>query len=235
MKVAVMQPYFLPYLGYWQLLGAVDLFVLLDDVNFITRGYINRNRILLNNRAHLFSLPLEGASQNVLIKDVRLKFSERDREKFLKTIRMAYSRAKRFRFFFPLLEEIVLNDQTELARYIEYSLRAISGYIGLETKFIFSSHLTKDTSLKGQERILEICRVVGAKVYFNLPGGKSLYDQLSFTRNKLILKFIQPKLSNYQQYGLNFVPNLSIIDALMFNEPERIKSMLKEFSLHDQE
>jgi hypothetical protein len=235
MKVAVMQPYFLPYLGYWQLLGAVDLFVLLDDVNFIARGYINRNRILLNNKAHLFSLPLEEASQNVLIKDVKLKFSTREREKFLKTIRMAYSRAKRFGDIFPLLEKIILNDRTLLAHYIDYSLGAISGYIGLEAKIIFSSHLTKDKSLKSQERILEICRLVGAKVYINLPSGKSLYDKESFENNQINLRFIQPTLLEYRQFGADFVPSLSIIDALMFNDLERIKSMLKEYSLLDPE
>lgn len=99
MKLAIMQPYFFPYLGYWQLINAVDKFVLLDDVNFIMRGYINRNSILLNGKSYLFSLPLEKPSQNKLINDSKLNFQHNDREKLLKTIQLAYKKSPFFNCF----------------------------------------------------------------------------------------------------------------------------------------
>lgn len=111
MKVAIMQPYLFPYLGYWQLIKSVDTFVILDDVNFIKRGYINRNSILVNNNVHMFSVPVDKPSQNKLIMDTKLKFSRDEKEKFLKTIYLSYKKAKCFEAVYDKLKKIVLFDE----------------------------------------------------------------------------------------------------------------------------
>ena len=121
MKLAIMQPYFFPYLGYFQMFNAVDKFVLLDDVNFIMRGYINRNSILVNQKAHLFSIPLEKPSQNKLINETKLNFQEKDKENFLKTITLAYKKAPYYNDFYPVLEDIINNPEIDLTLFLKYS------------------------------------------------------------------------------------------------------------------
>jgi hypothetical protein len=106
MKIAIMQPYLFPYIGYWQLINMVDEFILLDDVSFITRGYINRNSILLNGKDYLFSIPSNKPSQNKLIKDTQLKFFDKDKINFLKTINMAYKKAPYFHNAYPVIEKM---------------------------------------------------------------------------------------------------------------------------------
>jgi hypothetical protein len=233
-QISVMQPYFLPYLGYWQLIAAADIFVLLDDVNFIVRGYINRNTILVNGRGHLFSLPVADASQNRLIKETKLNFPPSARSKLLKTIAAAYKKAPRFSTVFPLLESIVLFSENDLTKYIRRSLLLISGYLGLDTEFLLSSALEKDESKKGQSRIIEICLRLEAEMYVNSPGGRDLYDPAEFRRHGLTLRFLRPGKVVYPQFNqYDFIPNLSIIDVMMFNDVPRIGDFLKEYTLDE--
>lgn len=235
MKIGVMQPYLFPYIGYWQLINAVDKFVILDDVNYIMRGYINRNTILLNGKLHKFTIPMKKASQNKLIMDTELAFIEEDKKRFLATITTAYKRAPYYGQVYPMLEKIVCNDEADLTAYIQYSLETIAEYLQLDTVFLRSSQIDKDSSLRAQDRIVAICKQLDADIYINPCGGRSLYNHEAFARESMQLRFLDTRTEQikYQQNQDNFEKNLSIIDVLMFNDVDTIKRFLEEYDLNE--
>lgn len=228
MKLAIMQPYLFPYLGYFQLMQAADAFVIYDDVNYIKKGWINRNYILSQGQALRITLSLHGASSNLPINQISVGGNQ---EKLLKTIRQNYSRAPQFAITFPVVEEILLQKEKNLANFLEHGLRRISSHLGLRPEWHVSSSLEKDTGLRGQEKVLFICEKLGATEYINLPGGMALYDRECFARRNIRLSFIQPRPAAYNQFGRDFVPNLSIIDAMMFNDQEKCQELLREHDL----
>ncbi|MBK2028541.1 WbqC family protein [Francisella noatunensis] len=228
MKVAVMQPYFFAYIGYWQLINAVDVFVIYDDVNFIKKGYINRNNILFNNKPYRITLELLGASQNKLINEIYLGDN---RLNILKIIKQAYSKAPYFRDVYNLLEKIMTDEEKNLGLFLEKLIRNVSSYIGIDTRFIGSSELDKDNNLRGQDKILQICQLLDADVYINAIGGKELYDKQSFFDKSISLNFIESEIVEYPQFGNEFCAYLSIVDVLMFNSVSDIKEMLGNYIL----
>ena len=234
MTAGIMQPYIFPYIGYWQLIHAVDTFVVLDDVNFITRGYINRNSILVNGKECKFSIPVRKCSQNKRICESELCFTKQEREKFLKMIFMAYKKAPEFEKVYPVVEMIINNDTQDVTDFIVYSLHRICEYLSIETMICRSSELEKNHDLKAQERIIEICRVLGADTYINPCGGHELYSQERFQKEHMNLYFLSPEMSEitYQQFGNAFIPSLSIIDLLMFNSVEKTKGFLGKYTLN---
>jgi hypothetical protein len=223
MKLAIMQPYLFPYLGYFQLIRAVDTFVVYDDVNYINRGWINRNNILVQGKAMLFTMELEGVSQNKLINEIIMRGRN---DKLLKTIRMNYAKAPFFKQVFPLIEEILNHQDKNLSRFLFYQLQRICSYLGLSPLWIVSSELKKNTNLQAEKKILAICEELDTSHYINLAGGKNLYDQQSFEDRGIELSFIQSRSTIYTQFGKEFVPNLSIIDVMMFNSPGDINNKL---------
>lgn len=223
-----MQPYLFPYLGYFQLIGAVDAFVVYDDVNYITGGWINRNFILTQGNKQLFTLPLQGASPNQLINQIMIVDKQK---KILETIRHSYGKAPLFPVVFPLVERILMQKEKNLARFLDYGLRQISNYLGLHPYWHISSVLRKDNDLRGQEKILAICEELRATHYINGPGGKELYNHDDFARRAIKLSFIHPKPVFYQQFNNEYVPNLSIIDVMMFNDQDQCGKLLKEYEL----
>lgn len=235
MVVAVEQPYFLPYIGYWQLLNAVDIFVILDDVNYIKRGFINRNSILVDGKSYRFSIPVKGASQNRLIMDTRLCFEDKEKKRFLARIECAYGRAPQFSSVYSLMSDIINNDDDDLTGFIQYSLTAIAKYLGITTEIVKSSDMNKDNSLTGQERIIEICKQIKADTYINPTGGRYLYDKVSFNKENINLFFLDTRYGNivYRQFNDTFVGMLSIIDFMMFNPVEKIQEFLKEYDLNE--
>lgn len=226
-----MQPYFFPYLGYWQLLNAVDKFVIYDDVNYIPRGYINKNSILLNGTAYRFSIPIEKASQNKLIKETKLKFDIKGKENFLKTIALAYKKAPFYKDAVTILENIIYNNESDLTKYLKYHFEKIFEYLDINTEILLSSEIEKNNECRAKEKIIEICHKLGANQYINAIGGQELYKTEDFLKNGIILNFINMNEIQYKQFYDNFVPNLSIIDIMMFNSPKTIKAMLNEYKL----
>lgn len=236
MKTAIMQPYLFPYIGYWQLIYATDVFVLLDDVNFIKRGFINRNSILLNNKAHRFTIPLEKASQNKLILDMKLNFPQKEKDRFLSTILSAYGKAPYFDTAFPMIKEIVCNTEDDLTEYIFHSIRQICAYLDIKKTFLRSSKMEKDNRLKAQDRIIEICKRLGAGEYVNPCGGRALYCPEDFVRHGMKLYFLESRMEqiSYLQFEPgSFVPSLSILDMLMFNPAEKIREFLHAYDLKE--
>lgn len=235
MKTAIMQPYLFPYIGYWQLLNGVDKFIILDDVNFIKRGFINRNSILVNGKAYLFSVPIQSASQNRRIMDTKLSFDEKEKRRFLSRIRNAYKRAEQFETVMPYLDKIIYNTTEDMTEFIMFSLTEIMDYLGIQTEILRSSEIDKDNSLMAQERILEICRCLKTDIYINPSGGRMLYNREDFARQGVQLFFLDTRFDKikYQQFQNEFVENLSIIDVLMFNSVDKVRKFLKEYDLNE--
>jgi hypothetical protein len=228
MKVAIMQPYFLPYIGYFQLMASVDTFVVFDDVNFINRGWINRNRLLLNGVAHTFTVPLRGASQNRLICDIELVDEYGWREKLLRTIRQAYGKAPCYAQVSALLENLINYPSIRLDEFLLNSLREIVRYLSLEVEIVSTSRIYNNEHLKGQERILDICRQERADIYINPIGGVDLYDRAGFLKQGIQLNFLRSGMVSYSQGKSEHVAWLSIMDVLMFNEPSAVRQLLGE-------
>ena len=231
MVLAIMQPYFLPYIGYFQLLKAVDKFVLYDDVNFINRGFINRNNLLVNGRPSLFTIPLKNASQNKLIFEVELSDDNAWKKKLIKTVEQSYKKAPQFDAIFPLFQDIAGYVPQNIGDFCYYSLTHISRYLGLDTQIVPTSAIYRNSEMKREARILDICRLENATHYINPQGGISLYDKEHFAANNVRLSFLKTGLVPYPQYKEPFVPGLSILDVLMFNDIQQTHNLLDQFEL----
>ena len=228
MRLGIMQPYFFPYLGYWQLLANVDKYVVYDDVTYIKGGWINRNNFLINGQKNLLTMQLEKASSYTLIKDITIKD---DFVKFLKTIEMGYKKAPFFEDSFRLLKDICQCPDKKLGQFLFNSHIKICEYLGIDTELILSSSFEKHTELKGKDKVISICKQLGADEYINAIGGQELYDKKEFAENGIRLNFLQANLREYRQLKNEFVAGLSIIDIMMFNSKEEIKEMLNDFKL----
>ncbi len=233
MTLAIMQPYFLPYIGYMQLMSAVDTFVLYDDVAFINRGWINRNRLLVNGQEHLFTVPLKDASQNKRINEVMLASDPKWRSKLLKTIEQGYRKAPYYQTVMPLTEKIINFTTDSIADLVYFSLVELNQYLGLSTRLVQSSSVYNNVDLRAQERILDICRQEKASHYINPIGGTDLYDKPTFAQAGMELSFIKALKTDYTQVNNRneFVPWLSIIDVLMMNDVPTVNTMLGAYEL----
>jgi len=232
MKIAIMQPYFLPYIGYFQLVNAVDEFVVYDNIEYTKKGWINRNRILVNGTERYISLPLKKASDFFDVRDRYLADSWiQERGRLLNRIYAVYKKAPCFKIVYPLIEKIILHEDKNLFRFIINSLYIVNSYLQIYTPMTISSTLNINHELKAQKKVIQICKTMNAKNYINPIGGLSLYKNKDFLEEGLSLFFINSNNIVYQQYDNDFVPNLSIIDVMMFNDVESIKIMLDEYKL----
>jgi hypothetical protein len=228
MKLAIMQPYLFPYLGYFQLIRAADAFVVYDDVNYIKGGWINRNKINNQGKTQLITLEIIGGSPNKLINQILVGNNQ---VKFLKSLKQNYSKAPEFSSVFPLLEEILMQQERNLASFLYYGLQRIGDYLDLHPQWRMASSLHKNNALRGQEKVLAICEELKATHYINLPGGEALYDRECFSKRGIHLSFIHPRPVNYNQFAREFVPNLSIIDVMMFNDKEACSRLLHDYEV----
>ena len=231
MKIGIMQPYFFPYIGYWQLINAVDKYVIYDDVNYIKGGWINRNRILINDKPSFINLKMNGSSPNKLIKEILVSNDNRWKNKLLKSIELSYRKAPFFEMSFPIIEEIINHDEVNLSLYLENLIKRIAEYLEMNTEFVLSSNIEKDNSLKGQDKVIEICKSLGAKEYYNAIGGVELYSAENFNSYGIELRFLRTEYIEYKQFKNDFSPYLSIIDVMMFNSKEEIMNILDMYSL----
>lgn len=229
--LAIMQPYFLPYIGYFQLMASVDKFVVFDDVHYINRGWVNRNRLLLNGAAHTFTLPLQGASQNRFICDISLVEGQVWRDKLIRTIQQAYSKAPCYAETMVLVERVIRYPSSNLDAFLLNSLHEVAKYLCLEVVIESSSRIYQNSSLSGQERILDICKQEKSQTYINLIGGEALYDRARFEEQGVQLKFLRARQVSYSQGKREFVPWLSILDVLMFNTQSQVRQLLSERDL----
>jgi len=225
MKVAIMQPYFFPYIGYFQLIGSVDLFIIYDNIKYTKKGWINRNRVLRNGADAVFTVPLRKDSDFLDVRD-RAVAGDFDRGKLVNQLREAYRSAPHFDEAFPVVEEAIISPRENLFEYIHGSLVDVCRYLRIGTRIVLSSSLAIDPVLKAQERVLALCKAAGASVYVNAIGGEKLYSRDEFDAEGVELKFLKSLAIEYPQFGDPFVPWLSIIDVMMFNTVTRIREFL---------
>jgi len=227
LRLAIMQPYFFPYLGYFQLAAAVDRFVFYDDVNFIKNGWINRNRWCVNGRAGYFTIPLAGASSFMRIHEVCVSVDPRWKYKMLQTLRHSYRKARHYPQIAALFESVLLQDDMDLASYAKSSVMRICQYLGLSVQFVASSRTYRNEKLHGEARVLDICEREAIDTYVNLPGGRTLYSVDQFAARGVTLRFLDVQLPSYRQDAPIFISGLSIIDILMHNDTDQVLRMLR--------
>ena len=229
MKLGIMQPYFMPYIGYFQLMKAVDKYVVYDDVNYIKGGWANRNHILIIGEKEMFTVTLQKASQNKLFNEIVIGD---DFKKLMKTLQMNYSRAINFDQTMVLMERIISFPNKQLAVFIANSFREILSYLSVETEILMSSEIPKDNSLRGKDKIIQICEILGADTYYNAVGGKNLYDQEEFREHGITLNFVDSLPQVYSQlHTREFVSGLSMVDVLMNNTKDEVNRLLDSFQL----
>lgn len=230
MKLGIMQPYFLPYIGYFQLINAVDKYVVYDNIQYTKKGWFNRNRILQNGKDLLISIPLVKDSDYLEVKD-RFVSDAFDRKKLLNQIKESYRKAPYFTEIIPLIEEVVNFEDTNLFNYIYNSIKVICKQLNINTEIIISSSINIDHSLKGQDKVIAFCKELKANNYYNAIGGKELYTKDDFENEQIKLHFLSSNKVEYKQFNNEFVPWLSILDVMMFNSPEEIDKMLNDYEL----
>lgn len=229
MTIGIMQPYFMPYIGYFQLMKAVDKYIIYDDVNYIKGGWTNRNNILINGEKRMFTVTLKEASPNKLFNEIEIKD---DFRKLIKTLQMSYSKSANFKEAMSLMEGIISFPNKRFTEFIVNCFQEILNYLSIDTELILSSNIHKDNALKGKEKVLHICNILGGNTYYNAIGGEELYSKEEFKENGIMLNFIETIIQPYPQPRTHdFVPNLSMIDILMNNSKENINALLDSFIL----
>lgn len=223
-----MQPYFLPYIGYFQLINAVDQFIIYDTIEYTKKGWINRNRFLNNGKADYFSLPLKKDSDFLFINDRYLSDNwEIDKKQLKNKIKNSYLKAPFFKETYRLFEKCIDYEDKNLFEFILNSVNEICKYLEITTPIIKYSDLSIDNRLKSKDKVLAICKKINTNTYINPIGGIELYDKEEFLQNNLELKFLKSNQIIYQQFKNEFEPYLSIIDILMFNEKEKVINFVK--------
>ena len=227
-----MQPYFFPYLGYFQLAHACDTFVFYDDVNYIKNGWINRNRLLLEGKPHYFTVPLAGASPFAPIDETRFDAGDaRWKRKMLETFRVAYRRAPHRDAALALLEGALALDTDRIADLARHSVKSVLASLGIERAIRETSRTYGNGALSGQARVIDLCRREAASVYINPPGGRDLYDDASFRQAGVELRFLRGRLPPYPQGTAAFVPGLSILDVIAWCATDEVRTMLAAYDL----
>ncbi|GAB3738682.1 WbqC family protein [Silanimonas algicola] len=214
MRVGIMQPYFLPYVGYFQLMAAVDVFVVYDDIKYTKSGWINRNRILVDGREAMITVPIARGSDSLDVRDRRVSDAF-DRPGLLRRIEAAYSRSPAFAEGMRLARKVIECEEQNLFCFINHSIHAVRDYFGLSTALVVSSSLGVDRSLAGQDRVIATCEAIGGTTYINPVGGADLYSKAVFAERGIALEFSAARLDPYAQKSPEFVPALSIIDLIM--------------------
>lgn len=228
MKIAIMQPYLFPYIGYFQLMNAVDEFVVYDNIKYTKKGWINRNRILINGKDDFITFPLKHDSDFLDIRERYLAdIWPEERRKIINKINDAYKKAPHYNSIYPVIEQCLLFDDTNLFRFVYNSLNVLKQYMGISTPLIISSAIPAEHNLKSGQRVIDICKVRKANTYINPIGGLELYDKDNFKNEGLELKFLKTGTISYKQFNNDFIPFLSIIDVLMFNPIEKVKEHLQ--------
>jgi len=232
MILGIMQPYFFPYIGYFQLMNAVDEFIIYNNIQYTKKGWINRNRILVNGKDEYITLPLKKDSDYLNVNERYLAESwNKDRIKLLNRIESSYRKAPYFKIVFPIIEDCLSVPFSNLFAFLFDTIKIIRNYLEIETLIKVSSFISIDHSLKSEDKVIALCKASKADSYINGIGGIELYNRDTFKQNNIDLYFIKANEIVYNQFDNNFISSLSIIDVMMFNSKEQIKEMLKEYTL----
>ncbi len=254
MKLGIMQPYFFPYLGYYQGIYAADKYILYDNLAFIKDGWMNKNRFLVvNGEPNYFIVEVKKRSSFKKISDIELVDNNSWRKKILNLILYNYKRRPFFDEIYPIVERVI-NAKVELLTELNSnSIIEVCNYLDIKTEINTntSKYFQLEKKLSNDEidisvrfpsirlnnpdkkiiRVLEICRLEGAEIFINAIGGQKLYDKEEFERNNIKLLFVQTNQYSYEQSTKVFYPQLSIIDVLMNCGKDGTKELLSEYTL----
>ncbi len=230
MKTGIVQPYFLPYIGYFALVNVVDKFVYFDDVQYMRRGWVNRNRIKVIADWHYITLPVKKVSLSANINEVYIVDDEKEINKIRKSIEYSYGKAPYYDVIKELIFDLIIPGENISKLNITLTNK-ICNYLNINTNMYISSKIPKDNSLKGEDKIINICKILGGDHYINPIGGIKLYSKEQFLQSGVKLSFVKMNEIVYYQGKGDFIPNLSTIDALMWNPKEDIKSLLCDYTL----
>ena len=232
MKLAIMQPYFFPYIGYFQLIKAVDTFVVYDEIEYTKKGWINRNRILVNGKDEYITIPLKKASDYLFVNERYLADTWNiEKHKILNRIKESYRKALYFNEIFQIIEDCLLFENKNIFEFILNSIKVVNSYLDIKTPIVAVSTLSLNKELKAENKVIEICKTRNADTYINPIGGTKLYNKDMFFKNNIKLFFLKSNDIKYKQFNNEFVPWLSIIDVTMFNHKEEIVKMLDSYDL----
>lgn len=220
----------MPYIGYWQLINAVDIFVVYDNIKYVKGGWFNRNRILKNGVDQYITIPLKKDSDYLNV-DQRFISNDYNPNNLLRQIKESYIKAPYFESRHRTVSDIFQYQNANLFEYIYNSILAVNKILNINTQIVISSTIKIDHTLKGKDKVIAICQELGATHYYNPIGGQTLYDKDEFSEHDLTLSFLKANLNPYPQFRNDFVPGLSIIDILMFNSLEQIGEMLHDYTL----
>ncbi|MFG3694095.1 WbqC family protein [Stutzerimonas stutzeri] len=230
--VSMMQPYLFPYLGYFQLIAHSDVFVLGDDLQYTKASWINRNRVLVNGEPKLLTFPLRKGGRVDAINQRRLCDDfPMEAQRILKMLKLAYARAPQQERVLALIADILQQPERNLARFTAYSIRSLCAYLGIATPIRIGSELGLPAQMDKQERVITIAKQLQAERYINPIGGLSLYCPALFRSHGLSLRFLRMDDLSYPQFKQPFVPALSVIDVLMFNNQDDARALLERFTL----
>lgn len=227
-----MQPYFFPYIGYFQLMKAVDKFVVYDNIQYTKKGWINRNQFLSNGQSQYFTLPIKKDSDYLDIKERVLAENyliqnERQLRKFENT----YKKAPYYSSVYPIVEKCFSYKNKNLFDFIFNSIHEVKNYLNIDTEILISSDIEYNTNFKNTNRVKNICKLLNANEYINPIGGTLLYDKTDFKNNSIKLSFLKANDLRYPQFNNEFVSFLSILDVLMFNGKDDMEHLLTQFTL----
>lgn len=231
MKIGIMQPYFFPYIGYFQLLNMVDKYLVFDDGQYAKNKWAYRNKILINGAPGYFRVTLLKANPAQQFNEIRISNDIKEKSKKIRTLDLAYKKAPHYSEVMPMLEQFLIADYDNLSEYNVASNKLVCDYLGIKTEILLSSELNTDKTLKKQYSIFDECRTLGGDEYINSIGGMELYDFEEFRENGIELAFLKSDDITYPQFGNEFVPDLSIIDVMMFNSVPEIQNMLNQYTL----
>lgn len=230
MKIGIVQPYFLPYIGYFALINSVDKFVYFDDVQYIRRGWVNRNRIKIVDNWHYITLPVSKASFSANINEIYIAKDEKEVNKIKKSIENNYRKAPCYNEIKELLFDLIVSGKN-LSKLNISLTNKVCNYLDINTKMYISSEIIKSNFLKGEDKIIDICKILDGNHYINPIGGVKIYSKEKFSKYGIKLNFIKMNEIVYPQGKRDFIPNLSIVDVLMWNSKEDIRSILNNYIL----
>jgi len=230
MVVAAMQPYFFPYIGYFQLMAACDLFVIRDDAQFIAGGWVNRNRILVGGMPRWITMPVARAPHHLPIKAREYLLDHPLARRIRRRIVAAYEGAPYFAATMVTIDEALSCQDANVAEYNTRLLAMLARRLGINTPVCMASGIGS-TQLRGEQRVIEICIQVEASTYVNPVGGAHLYDRTHFAEFGVMLRFLRSCAPAYRQFGDASVSSLSVIDVMMFNDASSIAEMIRAYHL----
>lgn len=234
-KVAIMQPYFFPYLAYFSLIKHTDQFILFDPVQFIRHGWIERNRILKQNGGWLYiKVPLLKHSRDTIIKDIKINNEIKWQDKILAQLVIYKKKAPYYNEVITLLKELFSKEYESITNLNKKSIELVCDYLSIEHDIqVFSKmDLDIETPNASDEWALNICKSMGnIKEYWNPSGGEEFFSREKYKANDIKLNFLHLNEFEYKQFDDHFEPGLSIIDTMMFNSVETINQYLNNYKI----